>query len=185
MIKAMAREWRQRYGGVTFMIRPKFVGKPLMDLRCCELGRTTTMDCEDARTAGWDKGTGPSSVSTQDSTAPSASPHRMDRVHDQREGEAKPGSGASSLALLPGDAAERDCARRVSRSRLVRSGADERFGDVRSGRTLLRLACDTAAVRPRIIRQSPGSPHRLDIGTWNRNIRAAARDRSDRLAGQR
>jgi hypothetical protein len=42
---------------------------------------------------------------------------------------------------------ERDCARRVSRSKLARSGALGLFRTPLTGRTLLRLVCDTAAVR--------------------------------------
>ena len=42
---------------------------------------------------------------------------------------------------------ERDCARRVSRSKLARSGALGLFQTPLTGRTLLRLVCDTAAVR--------------------------------------
>ena len=42
---------------------------------------------------------------------------------------------------------ERDCARRVSRSELARSGALGLFRSPLIGRTLLRLVCDTATVR--------------------------------------
>ena len=44
-------------------------------------------------------------------------------------------------------AADRDCARRVSRSRVVRSGGGMMFQRVRNVRTLLRLGCETAVVR--------------------------------------
>jgi hypothetical protein len=44
---------------------------------------------------------------------------------------------------------ERDCARRVSRSELARSGALGLFRTPLTGRMLLRLVCDTAAVRRR------------------------------------
>jgi hypothetical protein len=40
---------------------------------------------------------------------------------------------------------ERDCARRVSRSELVRSGALGLFQTPLTGRELLRLVCDTSA----------------------------------------
>jgi hypothetical protein len=42
---------------------------------------------------------------------------------------------------------ERDCARRVSRSKLARSGALGLFQTPLTGRTLLPLVCDPAAVR--------------------------------------
>ena len=42
---------------------------------------------------------------------------------------------------------ERDCAQRVSRRELARSGALGLFQTPLTGRTLLRLVCDTAAVR--------------------------------------
>jgi hypothetical protein len=41
---------------------------------------------------------------------------------------------------------ERDCARRVSRSKLARSGALGLFRTPLTGRTMLRPVCDTAAV---------------------------------------
>jgi hypothetical protein len=44
---------------------------------------------------------------------------------------------------------ERDCARRVSRSEPARSEALGLFRTPFTGRTLLRLVCDTAAVRSR------------------------------------
>jgi hypothetical protein len=44
---------------------------------------------------------------------------------------------------------ERDCARRISRSQLARSGALGLFRTPLTGRTLLRLLCDIAAVRRR------------------------------------